>query len=219
VACDHHRLIIERGVEHRPVGKRARHRGDEERQKRKLRLAAPVLIHHRPRLFQRGYVELLDESEMLDAAVRLGHVLGDLAAKADDLDRLIRAFGAAAARGNCAALVEDEGIEVRVADSAVPCLHLRKVYAEVAGAGSNGGRSEHVGGALCDFRLRSRFGGRRRRRRRSLLSLGRLIARSDGNLLGHRGSRFDSAFGKRPLVLAVLGCLVGPIGTGCLDDR
>ena len=31
---------------------------------------------------------------MLDAAVRLGHVLGDLAAEADDLDRLVLARAA-----------------------------------------------------------------------------------------------------------------------------
>ena len=89
VAGHDHRFVVEGRVEHRPVGKRPGHCGDQEREQRQLRIVAAVAVHHLPRFFERGDVELLDQGEVLNAAVRLRHVLGDLAAQADDLDRLV----------------------------------------------------------------------------------------------------------------------------------
>src|SRR5206468_8017088 len=119
-----------------------RQRGDQEWQQREFRIGAAVRIHHLPRLFERGYVIFLDEREMLDAPVCLRHVLGDLAAQADDLDGLVSAGRSDTARRNRAAVVEQIGVEIRVADAVARGLYLAKVDAEVACAGSHGGRGE-----------------------------------------------------------------------------
>ena len=92
VAGEHHRVVVEGGVEHRPVGQRLAHRGDEEGQQGQLGIVAAVAVHHRPRVFEVGDVELLDQGEMRDAALRLLHILGDLAAEADDLDGFVGAL-------------------------------------------------------------------------------------------------------------------------------
>ncbi len=84
-------LVVEGGVEHRPIGDRLGHRSDQEGQHGQLGIVAAVAVHHRPRFLERGDVEFLDQSEVRDSALRLLHILGDLAAEADDLDRLVGA--------------------------------------------------------------------------------------------------------------------------------
>ena len=54
-----------------------------------LGLSPRSRVHHRAGLLERGDVIFLDQGEMRDAALRLLHVLGDLAAQADDLDALV----------------------------------------------------------------------------------------------------------------------------------
>jgi hypothetical protein len=82
-----------------------------------------------------------------DPAVRLGHVLGDLAAKADDLDRFVGALRRGAASGDASALVKDERVEVGVADPPFARLYLAEVDSEIASASTDGGRGEDVGGS------------------------------------------------------------------------
>ena len=66
---------------------------------------------------ERGDVIFLDQGEMRDPALRLLHVLGDLAAEADDLDRPRPAAAAPAPRDDAAAIVEQIGVEIGVADA------------------------------------------------------------------------------------------------------
>ena len=62
---------------------------DEKRQQGQLRpLFRGAGVERGAQLLERGDVDLLDIGEMRDAARRLGHVLGDAPAHADDLDRL-----------------------------------------------------------------------------------------------------------------------------------
>src|SRR3546814_4703985 len=75
-------------------------------------LGAPVRVHHRAGLLQRGHVHLVDIGEVRDVALGRLHILGDLAAEADDLDLLVLAAGGRARAGDGAALVEEVGIEV-----------------------------------------------------------------------------------------------------------
>ena len=105
-------------------------------------IAAAVRVHHRAGLLERGDVIFLDQGEMRDPALRLLHVLGDLAAEADDLDGLVLARLAPPERGDSAAIVEQIGVEIGVADPVAGGLHLREVDAEVAGAGADRGRGE-----------------------------------------------------------------------------
>ena len=96
MAGQHHRVVVEGRVEHRPVGERLAHGGDQEGQQGQLGLVAAVAVHHRPGFLELGDVEFLDQSEVRDAALRLLHILGDLAAEADDLDGFVGALARAA---------------------------------------------------------------------------------------------------------------------------
>src|SRR5205085_3182155 len=121
-----------------PFGEAARQCGDEEGQERQLGIGAAVAVHHLPRLLERGGVIFLDQGEVLNAAVRFGHVLGDLAAEADDLDHFVLARRRGAA-GHAAAVVEQISVEVGGADAVAGGLHLRQIDAEVACPGASGG--------------------------------------------------------------------------------
>ena len=81
---------------------------------------------------------------MRDAALRLLHVLGDLAAEADDLDLLVLPARRRGAVRDAAAIVEQIGVEIGVADAVARNLHLRKIDAEIAGAGADGGRGRSL---------------------------------------------------------------------------
>jgi hypothetical protein len=97
-AGQHLRIVVIAGVELRVVRQNAAHGGDQEGQHGELGIAAAIGIHHRPGLLERGDIELLDQSEMRDAALGLLHILRDLAPEADDLDDLVLALGGAGAR-------------------------------------------------------------------------------------------------------------------------
>ena len=153
---------------------------------------------------------------MLDAPVSLGHVLGDLAAEADDLDRFVGARRARPARRNRAAVIEQIGVEVRVAEAVAGGLHLRKVDAEIAGAGADGGGGEDVRAArflVRDFRFDARAVRGRWR------WLRRLIDRNDRHLLGLLGGRLNRAVSKRPFFLAVVDRLRSAVRARGLDHR
>ena len=67
---------------------------DEKRQQGQLRpLFSGAGVERGAQLLERRDVDLLDIGKMRDAARRLGHVLGDASAHADDLDRLDRFIG------------------------------------------------------------------------------------------------------------------------------
>ena len=70
----------------------------------------------RPRVLEVGDVEFLDQGEMRDAALRLLHILGDLAAQADDLDRFVGA-PCAAARGKRCRRCREVCVEIGMADA------------------------------------------------------------------------------------------------------
>src|SRR6185369_3042959 len=111
----------------------------------------------------------LDQGEMRNPAFRLSHVLGDLAAKADDLDRLVLARRAGTAVRDRPAIVEQISVEIGVADAVARRFHLSEVDAQITRPGTDGWRSEHMhmaGFTLRDLRfdarLRSRSGSGRR---------------------------------------------------------
>src|SRR3546814_553817 len=106
-------------------------------------IGAPVRVHNRAGLLQRGHVHLVDIGEVRDVALGRLHILGDLAAEADDLDLLVLAAGGRARAGDGAALVEEVGIEVGVADAIAGGLDLAEVDAEVARALADGGGGQH----------------------------------------------------------------------------
>ena len=89
VAGDHVRIVVIGRVEHRPFGERPAIAV--------IRNGSSVSLGLEPRSrFIIARVSssavtsiFLDQGEMRDAALRLLHVLGDLAAQADDLDRLV----------------------------------------------------------------------------------------------------------------------------------
>ena len=116
----------------------------QEREQRQLGVFPAIAVHHRAGRLEVGDVELLDQREVRDAALRFGHVLGDLATQADHFRRLV---GAARGRSrDAAAVVEQIGIEVRMADAPGGGLDLREVDAEVARALADGGGGQ---GLLC----------------------------------------------------------------------
>src|SRR5438093_818286 len=73
-------------------------------------------VHHPARVLERGDVIFLDQGEMRDPPFRLLHVLGDLAAQANDLDGLVLARSRRAA-GNNAAIVKKVRVQVRMPDA------------------------------------------------------------------------------------------------------
>src|SRR3546814_2367165 len=80
---------------------------------------------------------------MRDRALRRRHILGDLAAHADDLDRLVGARARCA--GGMIALpgaVAEEGVEIGMANAVALGLDLRQIDAEIARKGADGGGCE-----------------------------------------------------------------------------
>src|SRR6185369_15128825 len=102
------------------------------------------LVHHRSSVLERGDVEFLDQGEMRNPAFRLSHVLGDLAAKADDLDRLVLARRAGTAVRDRPAIVEQISVEIGVADAVARRFHLSEIDAQITRPGTDGWRSEHM---------------------------------------------------------------------------
>src|SRR5207248_6974013 len=142
--------------------------------------------------------------------------LGDLAAQADDLDRLVGPDGGGAAGLNRPAVVEQVSVEIGVADAIAGGLHLREVDAEVARAGTHRGGSKDVDTGrflVGDFGLDAGRGRSRWRR------FHRFLDRDDRNLFRLLGRRFDRAIRQRTLVLAVVDRLGGAIGTYGFDHR
>src|SRR3546814_1187395 len=95
-------------------------------------------------LFERGDVHFLDIGEVRDRALRCRHILGDLAAHTDDLDRLVGARAAGA--GGVIALpaaVAQESVEIGGADAVALGVDLAQVDDDVLGAGTDGGGSEN----------------------------------------------------------------------------
>ena len=87
-------LVVVMGVDLREFGDRLDDPEDEERQQSQFRpLFRRARVERGAQLLERGDVDLLDIGEMRDPARRLGHVLGDAPAHADDLDRLDRLIG------------------------------------------------------------------------------------------------------------------------------
>ncbi len=97
---------------------------------------------------------------MRDAAVRLRHVLGDLAAEADDLDRLVWPGGGGATRRNAAAIVEQIGVEVGVADAVAGRLHLARSMPRSRARARTAGEASTCAPSPVPFRrLRARPAG------------------------------------------------------------
>ena len=102
------------------LGDRLDHRPHQEGQQRQLRpVGALLLVERGAQFLERGDVDLLDIGDVRDARFRQRHLLGDLAAQADDLDlldRSVAAPGPAARAGLRPA--RQEGVEVLMRDAA-----------------------------------------------------------------------------------------------------
>ena len=87
-------FVIVMSVDLRELDDRLDDPKDKKRQQGQLRpLFRGAGVEGGAQLLERRDVDLLDIGEMRDAARRLGHVLGDASAHADDLDRLDRRIG------------------------------------------------------------------------------------------------------------------------------
>src|SRR5205085_3106907 len=114
-----------------------------------------VRVHHRPGLLERGDVIFLDQGEMRDPALRLLHILRDLAAEADDPDLLVLP-PRPGTPGDAATIIEQVSVEIGVADTVARIFDLRKVDTEIAGALPHRGRGLHAFLRLRWRRLRLR---------------------------------------------------------------
>ena len=134
------RFVVVTRVDHGKFGNRAADRDDQERQHRELRPAAAIGVEVGAHRFERGDVHFLDIGEVRDRALRCRHILGDLAAHADDLDRLVGA-GAAGARGVIAlpAAVAEKCVEIGMANAVAVGMDLPQIDAQILRASTNGG--------------------------------------------------------------------------------
>ena len=139
------------------------------------------------------------------------HILGDLAAQADDLDRLVGALGACRACGDAAAVVEKIGVEVGVADAVGRWSSPRRGRCRGRGrAGATAGEARTLrpcaarwSGLRRDCRLRPWTG-------RSPSPAARLVA------LPHAGGGASVAVGRNRFFASALVGSTAPSASGLL---